>query len=458
MSVAKSKNLELLSDYKSHNQYYKKFNTVAEWTEEWTFKKFKTDTFTHKIHKYPAMFIPQLARKIIETYSKKNDLVLDIFNGSGSTMVECKLLERNAIGIEINPLANLIAKVKITNIDIEKARQKLKTINEKFIDKNFKFKIIEFNNIDFWFKPNVKKMFSKILYQINSIKEQEIKDFFKVCLSEIVREFSICNHSGFKMHRDKNKINKSVNKLDFIKKFNSVCDKNIYSLYEFINNTTNRNISKFIKGCTKKFYSQIGKEKVDLILTSPSYGDSHTTVAYGQFSRLSSQMLNLSLEGLDNIAKLDNNLLGGKTSKKNEYNKTVSKSLTLCNTVELFKTKISALNNQKKEKIKMEKRLLDVLSFYYDLDICLKNGIDYLKPGKHFVLVTGSRVVKMIKLHTDIIVSELAENYNMKLISVFYRNIENKRMPNKVSATNVVGEKAPTMTKESIVVLKKLNT
>ena len=49
-------------------------------------------------------------------------------------------------------------------------------------------------------------MFSKILYQINSIKEQEIKDFFKVCLSEIVREFSICNHSGFKMHRDKNKI------------------------------------------------------------------------------------------------------------------------------------------------------------------------------------------------------------------------------------------------------------
>jgi DNA modification methylase len=458
MVVAKSKNLELLSDYKSHNQYYKKFNTASEWMEEWTFKKFKTNTFTHKIHKYPAMFIPQLTRKIIEKYSNKNDSVLDIFNGSGSTMVECMLLERNAIGIEINPLANLITKVKITHIDIEEVKQNLKIINEKFEDKNFKFKTIEFNNIDFWFKTNVKKMFSKILYQISFIRDRAIKDFFKVCLSEIVREFSLCNHSGFKMHRDKKKIDKSVNKCRFIKRFNSVCNKNIYSLYEFINNMSNHNTSKIIKGCSKKFYSEIGKEKVDLILTSPSYGDSHTTVAYGQFSRLSSQMLNLSLEGLDDIAKLDNNLLGGKTNKKNQYNKVVSKSLTLSNTIELFKTKILALNNQKKEKIKMEKRLLDVLSFYYDLDICLKNGVDYLKSGKYFILVTGSRVVKMVKLHTDIILSELAENYNMKLVSIFYRNIENKRMPNKVSATNIVGEKAPTMTKESIVVLKKLNT
>ena len=96
------------------------------------------------------------------------------------------------------------------------------------------------------------------------------------------------------------------------------------------------------------------------------------------------------------------------------------------------------------------------MSFYYDLDKCLKNGAYYLKKNKHFILVTGSRVVKMIKLHTDLIISELAEQYNLTLSVIFYRNIENKRMPSKVSATNKIGERAPTMTRESIIVLKKL--
>ena len=69
--------------------------------------------------------------------------------------------------------------------------------------------------------------------------------------------------------------------------------------------------------------------------------------------------------------------------------------------------------------------------------------------------MTGSRVVKMVKLHTDLIIAELAEHYEMELTAIFYRNIENKRMPSKVSATNVVGEHAPTMTRESIIVLRK---
>ena len=89
------------------------------------------------------------------------------------------------------------------------------------------------------------------------------------------------------------------------------------------------------------------------------------------------------------------------------------------------------------------------------MDKCLENGAYYLKDNKHFVLVTGSRVVKMIKLHTDLIIAELAERFDLQLSAIFYRNIENKRMPSKVSATNVTGEKAPTMTRESIIVLKK---
>jgi len=96
------------------------------------------------------------------------------------------------------------------------------------------------------------------------------------------------------------------------------------------------------------------------------------------------------------------------------------------------------------------------MSFYDDLDKCLENGSYYLKNNKYFILVTGSRIVKEIKLHTDIIIAELGEQYNLRLSSIFYRNIINKRMPAKISSTNIKGEKTSTMTKESIIILQKV--
>jgi len=96
------------------------------------------------------------------------------------------------------------------------------------------------------------------------------------------------------------------------------------------------------------------------------------------------------------------------------------------------------------------------LSFYIDLEKTIIQGSKYLKSDKHFILITGSRIVKGIKLNTDLIVSELGENYGLLLDGILYRKtIPNKRMPHKVSATNVVGEKTPTMSKESIIILRK---
>jgi DNA modification methylase len=45
---------------------------------------------------------PQVARNLILRYSKPNELVLDQMCGSGTTLIECKLLNRNGIGVDIN--------------------------------------------------------------------------------------------------------------------------------------------------------------------------------------------------------------------------------------------------------------------------------------------------------------------------------------------------------------------
>ncbi len=55
--------------------------------------------------KYRGNWAPQIPRNVILKYSKEGDLVLDPMVGAGTTLVETKLLNRNAIGIDINPAA-----------------------------------------------------------------------------------------------------------------------------------------------------------------------------------------------------------------------------------------------------------------------------------------------------------------------------------------------------------------
>ena len=60
--------------------------------------------------KYRGNWSPYIPRNIILRYSKAGDHVLDQFVGSGTTLIEAKLLNRRGIGIDINPGALEIAR------------------------------------------------------------------------------------------------------------------------------------------------------------------------------------------------------------------------------------------------------------------------------------------------------------------------------------------------------------
>ncbi len=72
-----------------------------EYTTVWSFPE-RGVWATHKSY-YRGNFAPQIARNIIEMYSRKGDKVLDPMVGAGTTLIEAKLLARNAVGIDINP-------------------------------------------------------------------------------------------------------------------------------------------------------------------------------------------------------------------------------------------------------------------------------------------------------------------------------------------------------------------
>lgn len=63
----------------------------------------KRDSSGAHVAEYWGNFIPQIPRQMMARYTKKGDWVLDAFVGSGTTLIECRRLGRNGIGIELNP-------------------------------------------------------------------------------------------------------------------------------------------------------------------------------------------------------------------------------------------------------------------------------------------------------------------------------------------------------------------
>jgi len=73
---------------------------------------------------YWGNFVPQIPNQLIKRYTKKNDWVLDTFLGSGTTLIECKRLGRNGVGVE---LLSKVVKLAKENIDKENNPYEIKT-------------------------------------------------------------------------------------------------------------------------------------------------------------------------------------------------------------------------------------------------------------------------------------------------------------------------------------------
>ncbi|MHA1677554.1 MAG: DNA methyltransferase [Promethearchaeota archaeon] len=69
---------------------------------------------THYLNvKYRGNWAPEVARNLILRYTKEGDTVLDQMVGSGTTLIECKLLGRNGIGVDINPDAIMLTRDRL---------------------------------------------------------------------------------------------------------------------------------------------------------------------------------------------------------------------------------------------------------------------------------------------------------------------------------------------------------
>lgn len=405
--------------------------------DRWSFKEANTKEFTHCYHTYPAMMIPQIARTLIKEYKPKGrlDLILDPYMGSGTTLVEASLAGINSIGTDLNPLARLMGKVKTTLYNYESILKQFREIQTELIfytkDKVKECNFDRISNYSFWYNEDT---LLKLSYLSQLIKNVKDKDFFNVVLSEVVREVSFTRNGEFKRYR-MNEANIAKFNPDTFTLFEKKALRNIEGLKAYTSEAKhNVNASIYDFNTMYGIPTDIIKDgDVDMVVTSPPYGDSRTTVAYGQFSRWANEWFNF-----DNAKNLDKLLMGGKKA-----------------TEEIFKT--ASIRNVLDEIDSLEhKRYLEVVSFLNDYCQSIENVAKSVRSGGTVCYVVGDRRVKGVQIPLDYFTAEMFEKFGFKHKITIVREIPNKRMPALTSPTNKAGAKVSTMSHEYIVILNKL--
>lgn len=454
----------------------------------WDFKDSDTREYTHGLHSYPAMMVCPISRNIIKTMKKVMPInaLLDPFAGSGTVLVEGKLAGIDTVvGTDINPLAIFMSRIKTTNLDISLLQETCQSMldaieafylnNQAAIDNveqflkdqhhldytskdgwgtdapsylqeycqtnNLFIEVPSFKNIGYWFKPRVILLLQAIKQEALKISNEQIRNFVLLAFSETIRLVSNRRNGEFKMFRMPPQKVETFTP-DVINEFVQILRRNIEKMNSF-----NEACSEGEVKTKVAVYKDNATELVnvpdntfDLIVTSPPYGDSRTTVAYGEYSRLSLQWINLFDLSDKEIMGIDRDLMGGRKFR-NGFEYTLQ-SNTLKHSLEIIKDADI-------------ERAGDVYSFYADLNEAIKAIASKTRSGGYQFWVVGNRTVKNEMLQTDQIIAELAASYNLDLVYVIDRNISNKVMPSLNSPTNEAGKKTATMTTEHIVILRK---
>jgi DNA modification methylase len=169
----------------------------------------------HRLHPYLGKFIPQLVEWFLSRYFKPDEVILDPFMGSGTTLVQGNEMKMHTIGIDISPFNCLIANVKTTKYDVNKARAEILEVEKRVTnfskrllgeqiptlplfpdDKLDELKVsllaeCKSQYLRDWFAP---RALLEMLYYRRLIPHYEYQDLLRVVLSRAVRSSRLVPH------------------------------------------------------------------------------------------------------------------------------------------------------------------------------------------------------------------------------------------------------------------------
>lgn len=375
----------------------------------WAFEDFRsTEQWTHGYHRYPAKFLPNVVRKIIEEHSPANcKVIADLFAGCGTTLVEAKAHGISSIGTDINPVAKLIAEVKTTPIAPEAlqfAYNNLTACFDEYNEANYA-NIQKHERLDHWFSPTEKAKIAFLFDKVSRLDVDEaIKGFFYVCISHILKNCSRWLQSSTKPQVDPNKTIP-----DPFVEFKHHCQKMIKNngeYYNFLNNNGYLDTPcKILLRDARR--TTIDTESVDMIITSPPYV---TSYEYADIHQLTGYWMDF----IPDMHEFRKQFIGTSYSGNKSFEVSGSRQAQEI---------VNALAGKSKHIAR------DVAQYFNDMQEVANEMARILVPNGHACIVIGNTKIKDVQIKSAEVFCELLENAGLTKEEVIKRSIPHKLMP-----------------------------
>ena len=262
----------------------------------------------HRIHPYLGKFIPQLVEWFLTKYFKGNDIILDPFMGSGTTLVQGNELKMHTVGVDISEFNCRIAKVKTNQYDLDKLKNEVLEIENRLTQfsnrlltqdpkqiqifpeakmdelKKSLLSNVESEYLKTWF---AERTLFEMMYYKRLITEFEYQDLLTVLLSRATRSCRLVPHYDLATPkkpiepgkeywcRKHNKNCKPIEQL--LVKIHNYSMDTVRRISQFHNLRSDKSISVLLGDSTKINLQEklkkapFGNRKIDGIYTSPPY-------------------------------------------------------------------------------------------------------------------------------------------------------------------------------------------
>lgn len=358
----------------------------------------------HQWFKYREGFSGKLIEDLINRSSASpNEIIVDPFCGSGTTLVSAVTMGFDALGIDVNPMSTELSKVKTKKYD----QQIIKTIENELIGLETNFISIsntEFHDISKYFDTDKYFDLMRIKKYLDSIIDSDAQEIMNTAFLSIIEEVSNRKRDGNGLKFSKSKIGNvlttySLKLKGILKDINTLQPLVIGSSHTFCD--TSKNLKRIVDSVIQ----QTGK-KVGAIIYSPPYANS--------FDYFESYKLELEIGGFlkkDNLKDLRSraiySFVNGKKMRSLKHPNSI---------VEMLATEIEVSipekENRTGKKDSRTRKVPDMIRGYFDdmADI-IQQSAEVLESGKEcYIVVDQSSYLGKI-VPTDLILAQYAEMY-----------------------------------------------
>lgn len=152
---------------------------------DWNFPDSAESGTIHAIHPYPAKFISDIPRALIAAIGiPTGTAVFDPFCGAGTTLAVAQQYGAPSIGVDLNPIACLISRVKTQPLPSEFG-EAARRIAAAVLRKRT-FRVPDVPNLDHWFEEPVRRALSGLTDAIRQEVHDNLRDHLRAALSSIV--------------------------------------------------------------------------------------------------------------------------------------------------------------------------------------------------------------------------------------------------------------------------------